>query len=254
MEKLLIYIYIIINKINHKRYIGQTSKTIEKRFKKHIYDSFNGNRQQAIHHAIRKYGVENFEIRIIARCDSFKEANHREELCIKLYKTMSPNGYNLMEGGSNSLKSEESKKKMSAAQSGEKHWSYGKRGSDCHLFGRKLPEKTRRKISASNKGLKRSKETCENISKALTGKTHPPERITNMVSNWGKNSDKERVLRENSERAKKTQSKAVICITNGITYYSVHEAARQLGIYPQNIRKVLQDKCKHTKGYTFRWA
>ena len=251
---LKILIYLITNKINGKRYIGQTSKTLGVRFKKHVYDSFQGNRRQALHRAIKKYGVESFEIKLIAVCNSFEESNHRESLCIRLYKTMSPNGYNLMHGGSNSLKSEESKKKMSAAQSGEKHWAYGKRGSDCHLFGRKLPEQTKRKISASSKGLKRSQETCENISKALVGKSHPPERVANMTANWGKNSDKEKILRENAERAKKTQSKPIVCLTNGITYYSVHEAARQLKIYPQNIRKVLQGKAKQAKGYTFRWA
>jgi group I intron endonuclease len=254
MKTLIICIYLITNKVNGKRYVGQTSKTIEERFKKHIYDSFNGKRQQALHHAIRKYGSENFEIKIVARCNSFEESNHREALCVKLYRTMSPNGYNLMEGGSNSKKSEESKKKMSEAQSGEKHWAFGKRGLECHLTGRKLPESTKRKISEGGKGLKRTDETKQNISNALTGKKHPPERIANMVANWGKNSDKEKVLKENADRAKRTQSKPVLCTTNGIVYYSVHEAARQLSIFPQNIRSVLKGKYKQTNGYTFRWA
>ena len=96
-------IYKITNKINGKRYIGQTKFTIENRFKKHVYDAFGrDNRQQAIHAALRKYSVENFEIAIISHCNSIEEMNRREIYYIKLFNTLAPNGYNLSLGGNNS--------------------------------------------------------------------------------------------------------------------------------------------------------
>lgn len=51
---------------------------------------------------------------------------------------------------------EESKRKMSEAQRGEKSWMYGRKGELCHNFGRKI-----------------SKETKAKISKKLSGKNNP---------------------------------------------------------------------------------
>ena len=57
------YIYKVTNNINGKMYIGQTRRTIEQRWKQHIYDSFNNSLDtSAFHCAIRKYGIEAFKI------------------------------------------------------------------------------------------------------------------------------------------------------------------------------------------------
>lgn len=65
-------IYKITNKINNKLYIGQTHNTIEKRWKEHIQVSNRYKKTNlddkyafAIHKAIAKYGVENFDFDII---------------------------------------------------------------------------------------------------------------------------------------------------------------------------------------------
>ena len=49
------YIYIIKNNVNSKVYIGQTKKSIEERWKEHIYSSTYRN--QILYMAMRKYGV-----------------------------------------------------------------------------------------------------------------------------------------------------------------------------------------------------
>jgi len=49
----------------------------------------------------------------------------------------------------------------------------------------------------------------------------------------------------------KTHKKEIICTTNGITYPSVTEAAKQLNVNPSNICAVLKGKRNHTKGYRF---
>ena len=52
------YIYKIICLPTGKLYIGQTLRTIEKRWKRHIRDAKKGS-EHKFHRAIRKYGAEN---------------------------------------------------------------------------------------------------------------------------------------------------------------------------------------------------
>ena len=88
-------IYKIENLLNGKSYIGQSIE-IEHRFAKHkcAKDDFY------IHRAIRKYGVENFSFKILEECN-LEELNEKEKYWIKYYNSLTPNGYNMIPGGSN---------------------------------------------------------------------------------------------------------------------------------------------------------
>lgn len=88
-------IYKITNLLNNKCYIGQ-SINIEDRFKKHK----NANDNFVIHVALRKYGIHNFSFEIIEECN-ISQLNHREKYWISFYNSLIPNGYNMIEGGSN---------------------------------------------------------------------------------------------------------------------------------------------------------
>lgn len=90
-------IYKITNLINGKIYVGQ-SKDPVRRWKEHKWDAFNSNCKEnsAIHEAFLKYGLENFEFTIIGW---FENYNEMEKYYIKELDTLSPNGYNLTEGG-----------------------------------------------------------------------------------------------------------------------------------------------------------
>lgn len=88
------YIYKITNKLNGKIYVGQTKFSVEKRFKQHAKaDSVIGS-------AIRKYGIENFNVEVIETCKTFTELNEREIFWIDFYNCKVPNGYNVADGGS----------------------------------------------------------------------------------------------------------------------------------------------------------
>lgn len=91
-------VYKITNKINNKVYIGQTIISIRKRWTSHCSLSKSVHRS-AIRSAIQKYGKDNFEIKVIAKCNSIDELNHREKYYISLFKSLAPNGYNLESGG-----------------------------------------------------------------------------------------------------------------------------------------------------------
>ena len=90
------YIYKITNDINQKVYIGKTEFSIEKRFKEHCQDAFrNRNEQRPLYSAMRKYGVEHFQIELI---EETKIPEEREQYWIKFYNSYH-NGYNATLGG-----------------------------------------------------------------------------------------------------------------------------------------------------------
>ncbi len=81
---------------NKKTYIGITNQKPETRW------GAGGSRYsgQAIYDAIKKYGWENVEHKILFKDLSLEEANEKEKQMIKLYKSrIYENGYNIQEGG-----------------------------------------------------------------------------------------------------------------------------------------------------------
>ena len=91
-------IYKVTNKINGKCYIGQTVKAVEKRYKRHIVDSKKDN--YCFHRALRKYGIENFEIEIIEDNIPLLNLDEREIYWISYFDSYyMNNGYNMTYGG-----------------------------------------------------------------------------------------------------------------------------------------------------------
>lgn len=92
-------IYRIVNKINHKIYVGQTSKTIEERFEEHIYNSKCSDiNHRKLYMAIQKYGIKNFYVEEIDRAVTKEDANYKEEFYIECYNSFHK-GYNANTGG-----------------------------------------------------------------------------------------------------------------------------------------------------------
>jgi group I intron endonuclease len=87
-------IYKIENKINGKLYIGQ-SVDPKRRFRAHKSRAIN-NEISPLYCAIRKYGIENFELSILEWTEDY---NKREIEIIKKENSIVPNGYNLSHGG-----------------------------------------------------------------------------------------------------------------------------------------------------------
>lgn len=92
-------IYKISNSVNDKIYIGQTIRTIEKRFKGHICSAIkNEYPDNYLHRAIRKFGPDKFKIEKIDEANSKDELNAKEKYWIKKLNSIQ-NGYNLTDGG-----------------------------------------------------------------------------------------------------------------------------------------------------------
>ena len=179
-------IYMYTNKINGKRYIGQTTN-FNRRHREHIRASINENNKKEynlpFHSAIRKYGIENFQIDILSKdINTQEERNELEISFILFFNTLSINnfGYNISNGGftNNRLNKtdeeiKEWNKKIGDANRGEKNYWYGKKRPELSdklskkFKNRTFTEEHKQKIKDNHvgmKGKKHSEETKQKMS------------------------------------------------------------------------------------------
>jgi len=90
-------IYSARNLINNKRYIGQTTCSLEKRRREHINSI--GQQKYIFQRAMKKYGVENFIWEELDYADSPEELDYKETYWIDHFGTYGNNGYNMTVGG-----------------------------------------------------------------------------------------------------------------------------------------------------------
>ena len=231
-------VYLITNKINGHRYIGQTIRSIKERWSEHCKYTSDCS---AIARAIRKYRKENFTIEAVYAATSIEELNKKEQEFIKKFNTFKPHGYNLTTGGLNYIRSEETKRKFSEGQKGAKN----------HRFGKKLSRQVRQRMSKSRTG----------ILNHFFGKTHTKASRIKM-SESQKESLQERVhprlgkTFSKTSRKKMSDSQAkrpVICNETNRIFKSVTEAAKIMGVSPCTIGDVLKGRSKTCKGFTFSY-
>lgn len=92
-------IYIIKNTVNDKVYIGQTTLSLEDRWKSHLKPSVHKTRgTYKIYNAMNKYGKENFYVELLEDDIPIDLLNEKEIEYIELYDSYY-NGYNSTKGG-----------------------------------------------------------------------------------------------------------------------------------------------------------
>lgn len=97
-------IYKITNKINNKIYIGETTRNLNVRWNEHKHEALSNGHgyNYHIHNAMRKYGIDNFNIEIIDNCPD-EERFKLETKYIKEYNSTNPDiGYNTVVEGEGS--------------------------------------------------------------------------------------------------------------------------------------------------------
>lgn len=97
------YIYKITNKITQKVYIGKTLDAVQNRWAEHCRDYKRLRcEKRPLYDAMNKYGIENFTIEEIEKCDD-KILSEREKFWIEKYNSyigfINSNGYNATLGG-----------------------------------------------------------------------------------------------------------------------------------------------------------
>lgn len=161
-------IYMIRNKVNNKMYVGQTSKTLEERFTRHL--QLAGNRtNRYLYDAINCYGADNFEISLLEESEF---ADEREKFWIVSLGSLMPLGYNMTPGGGGGYT-------LGAWTEEERQKLYKQQGENRR--GREVTPETRDKISKSHKGITHSEETKERIRKVCVSKGLAPPKEW-----WGK--------------------------------------------------------------------
>jgi group I intron endonuclease len=148
----IVLIYIATNKVNGKKYVGQTVRPVKTRWQRHLAAArFSEQGCRALNCAIRKYGAESFELTIIALPEGSTQddLNLAERETIKRENSRAPHGYNLWIGGE------------------------GRGGQH--------PE-TRARIGAAHKGMKRSPEARARMSAAHKGKKQDPAFVERRVA------------------------------------------------------------------------
>lgn len=109
------HIYKFTHNESGKCYIGQTTQDPNRRRLEHISDSRHKPKTHHFHNALKKYGVESFTFEVMAEAATLEELNRLEGFYADKFDCY-VNGYNIRRAGSNKLHSEESKSRMSIAQ------------------------------------------------------------------------------------------------------------------------------------------
>jgi group I intron endonuclease len=143
------YLYFYSHHNSGKKYIGITCDP-KRRFKKHAKANSDA---ESFNRAVKKYGIDAFDHKIIGIFHNIKEAERGENFAIKYFGTLSPGGYNLCGGAPASIYlgnlSKETKTKIRN-----------------RMLGRICPAERRIKISNSLKGRPLTPEHCSRMIEA----------------------------------------------------------------------------------------
>lgn len=237
------YIYKITNKVNGKCYIGETKKDEPtKRWKQHINTISRGVGCPALGSAVKKYGIENFEFKVLIICFDEDRFIYEKEY-IKKYNTYGENGYNMTYGGEGGgfigkKHSEETKKLIKERNSGKNHPQFG--------------------IKKSPEEVKRMSERMKGEKNPNFGKKYTKEELEKRKRNYETKPEiKQKISKSLVEfyKTKKGSCKTVeqYDLDGNLlnTYYSISEAARSINISTS----VLSRTCNHPT-YTaggFKW-
>lgn len=215
-------VYCYTNKINDKKYIGITKNKLAKRHREHLYDSKNNRDNCPFHNAIRKYGIENFELEILRICKTEKELKESEMYFINKYNTFihyeNSKGYNATLGGDG---------------------IYGLSGENNPLYGTHLSEER--------------KDQNRKIMKELYDKgKHPFNKMSFKKEDnpfYGKhhtNETKQKIGDANrgSNSGKYGTGQKVICVNTGEIFISIHDAFLKTGISKGSISECCKGKRK----------
>jgi len=156
-------IYVLTNKINGKKYVGQTVRTFNDRLSQHLSIAKKEKPKMVVSRAIKKYGIENFDIEthdIINCC-----LDDTEKVMVKTLNSKIPNGYNVIDGGKGNYgfhHTEEAKKKISMSLSGK----------NSYMYGKQLTEEVKQKISKARIGKHHTEKTKKKLTKSLCKYTY----------------------------------------------------------------------------------
>lgn len=186
------YVYLTTNLFNGKQYVGD--HTINPKEKKY----YIGSGKPLLYDDIQKFGESLFFKEILEWFETRKEAYNAQEIYIKKFNTLSPNGYNISERGgygvaSSPLRDEtkekiRSKLKNKPKPEGFKKKMKGKKPWNTGITWTEEQKKGLKNRIPWNKGKTNiySEETLNQISLSKTGRSNPHNDEWNNKISLGK--------------------------------------------------------------------
>ena len=250
MEERNYKLYVHISPSN-KRYYGITSyKRVEDR-----WQNGRGYNTQYFYRAINKYGWENFQHLVLFDNLTKDEACLLEQCYIALYDTMNPKyGYNNTSGGEHYTHSEQTRKKLSIANTGKHPTEETKRkisnslkGENHINYGKHLSEETRNKIKIANTGNKLTEEQKRKMSESLKGRT-----------SWNKGKKlteehKRKLSEAHKGKHNYSTAKKIRCIELNLIFNSIADANEYLGKDRRNTNIGLNIAGKSKSAWNYHW-
>lgn len=240
------YIYKITNKVNGKSYIGETKKDDPtKRWKQHINTISRGVGCPALGSAVKKYGIDNFEFKVLIICFDEDRFIYETEY-IKKYNTYGENGYNMTRGGEGGgfvgkKHSEETKKlikeKLTGLNTGIKN----------HNFGKKKTPEEKKHLSEIMKGRQFTEEAKEKRREQFKNNPEIAKKISESLKEYYKNNTDRVVKLGNCKKVEQYDLGGNLLNT----YYSISEASRAINITHTTISRAC-DNPNYTAG-GFKW-
>ena len=245
MNKYTVYMH--VNNINNKKYIGITKQTPQERWRQ---GGFGYQGQTKFWNAIVNYGWNNFTHEIIKTNLSAEEASQLEIDLIKKYDTIK-NGYNADLGGTITNHSSETIEKIRQSMIGKQHTEETKNKISQSKNKDKLAVKCIQTNIIYESGAAAAKKTGidkSSISKCCQGQVHTAGGYDWEYVDSDLKSKYENIKKEKINKAKKP----VKCLTTGKVYESVKQAAQDTKSDASNITKVCNGRYKTTNG--LKWS
>lgn len=256
------YIYRILNKITKKCYIGETKcKDVSRRWNQHKQTIERDKGCPALRDAIKKYGIEFFEFKILLICFDEDRFTYEKEYIHK-YNSVVPNGYNITEGGEG------------GGFQGKTHTDQTKT-----VIKNKLKQKyidnpeLKKQMSERNKILMSNPEVKEKIRNGILNSDKWKKVVENMRTGNHKNCNKiehrEEIKKKISESLKKyhstigherysklgTKIKQYDMNNNFLNEYtSIRDASRKSGVPNTSLSAHLKNNAKTGGGFIWKYA
>ena len=192
-------------------YIGQ-SNNIERRW--WYYKGGYSTTQPLLNKSFNKYGINKHKFEVVEICDEDK---------LNILERKWQDYYDVLNGGLNCILTETNEKPKVMSEETKKKISEANKGDKNYMYGRK----------AWNNGLKHSEETRRKMSESQTGDKNKMFGRTSWNSGIKTNKPAH-------------NSKIVLCLENGIFYTSITETSEIYGYERKALSKLLNSNNNQT--------
>lgn len=238
---------------NGKCYIGQTIYSVNDR----TYFHKKNKRSQSIVDKTIRCGKK-FSIDILAEVPT-EILDMAERYCIGYFKTLHPDGYNLLLGGQTYREfSDEVRRRISVSNTGKQPWNKGKKMTDSQkkktaewhrknpmfgennpMYGKELTEQHKKKISVAHK---RRFENDPELKRQISS------RVSNYYCEHPEAKDYQRRI-QRELKVRNGDTRRVICLETKEVFDSVADVQRRKGICTSSVTEALNGKRNQAGGY-----